>query len=132
MYAIIVLAHGGVDLEHFKFENAAKTGWRQAYSLFWQVANALDQAEQKFKFEVSYLNVTQDHRPRLTPRRLQQHRDLHWGQILVRTMQSKDTRDVQVHATIIDFGFSRMDIADSSSRSIKWTEMEEEVFEGTG
>jgi serine/threonine-protein kinase haspin len=58
IYAIIVLPNGGADLEHYQFTDAAKTGWRQAYSVFWQVAHALDQAEQKLKFEVSHSSTT--------------------------------------------------------------------------
>jgi hypothetical protein len=52
IYVIIILPDGGPDLESLRVENATKTGWRQAYSIFWQVANALGQAEQKLSFEV--------------------------------------------------------------------------------
>jgi serine/threonine-protein kinase haspin len=52
VYAIIVLPNGGLDLEAYKFVNTSKTGWRQACSLFWQVAKALAHAEQLVSFEV--------------------------------------------------------------------------------
>ena len=52
VYAIIVLPNGGLDLEAYKFVNASKMGWRQACSLFWQVAKALAHAEQLVSFEV--------------------------------------------------------------------------------
>lgn len=53
LYAIIVLPNGGPDLEAYTFHNASRTGWRQASSLFWQVAKALAHAEQLVSFEVS-------------------------------------------------------------------------------
>ncbi|KAF5363743.1 hypothetical protein D9756_000196 [Leucocoprinus leucothites] len=65
-YAIIVLPNDGPDLETYTFSNASKTGWRKASSLFWQVAKALAHAEMLVSFE---------------------HRDLHWGQILVKDLQ---------------------------------------------
>lgn len=55
MYAIIVLPNGGPDLEAYAFTNSTKTGWRQACSLFWQVAKSLAHAEQLVSFEVCYL-----------------------------------------------------------------------------
>ena len=51
-YAIIVLPNGGPDLEAYTFEGAAKTGWRQACSLFWQVTRTLADAEDTMHFEV--------------------------------------------------------------------------------
>ena len=51
-YAIIVLPNGGPDLESYNFATSSKTGWRQAASLFWQVAKALAQAEELVEFEV--------------------------------------------------------------------------------
>ena len=52
VYAIIVLPNGGPDLESYSFPTAAKASWRQACSLFWQVARALAQAEELVAFEV--------------------------------------------------------------------------------
>ncbi|KAF7332260.1 Other/Haspin protein kinase [Mycena kentingensis (nom. inval.)] len=133
-YAIIVLPNGGPDLEAYTF--ASKGGWRQACSIFWQVAKTLGHAEQLVSFE---------------------HRDLHLGQILVkddldatvsRPLQavnlnkassskvSKPLMDDPVHgvrATLIDLGLSRMDAGDGSGgEMVHWTPFEEEIFEGEG
>ncbi|KXN86127.1 hypothetical protein AN958_10494 [Leucoagaricus sp. SymC.cos] len=123
MYAIIVLSDDGPDLEAYTFSNAGKTGWRKAASLFWQVAKALAHAEKLVSFE---------------------HRDLHWGQVLVKDLKQSDKPpplrslthtlnqsrnrtlsvrtermfmddlDHGVQATIIDLGLSRMDAGDGS------------------
>ncbi|GJE84365.1 serine/threonine-protein kinase haspin -like protein [Phanerochaete sordida] len=124
VYAIIVLPNGGPDLEAYTFTGASKNGWRQACSLFWQVTRALAEAEELVQFE---------------------HRDLHWGQILV-----KDTEDVPapprpktgkvpmddvsfgVCATIIDLGLSRMNAGDGDDAFVHWTSPEAEVFDGEG
>ena len=71
-----------------------------------------------------------------------QHRDLHWGQILIQNLpfSSISERDVAarpsmdnyssgVIATIIDLGLSRMD---ASPTEVHWTAFEPEVFEGEG
>ncbi len=55
VYAIVVLPNGGPDLETYTFRNATKMGWRQACSIFWQVAKSLAHAEQLVSFEVSYI-----------------------------------------------------------------------------
>lgn len=52
VYAIIVLPNGGPDLEAYSFSQPAKTGWRQACSLFWQITRALAMAENLVSFEV--------------------------------------------------------------------------------
>ncbi|CAA7260064.1 unnamed protein product [Cyclocybe aegerita] len=134
VYAIIVLPNGGPDLEAYTFHNASRSGWRQACSLFWQVAKALAHAEHLVSFE---------------------HRDLHWGQILVKTvatqgsalkslntnqkLKSKSHRvfmdDLShgVQTTIIDLGLSRMDAGDGSDGArVHWTPFDEEVFMGEG
>ncbi|KAF5322887.1 hypothetical protein D9619_000622 [Psilocybe cf. subviscida] len=133
VYAIIVLPNGGPDLEAYTFQSPSKTGWRQACSLFWQVAKALSHAEALVSFE---------------------HRDLHWGQILVKNtptqgalkqldlnhkLQSKSRRvymdDLShgVEATVIDLGLSRMDAGDGTGgNEIHWTPFDEEVFMGEG
>ncbi|KAK7054170.1 Other/Haspin protein kinase [Favolaschia claudopus] len=134
-YAIIVLPNGGPDLEAYTFPT--KGGWKQACSVFWQVAKALAHAEQLVSFE---------------------HRDLHLGQILVRevsspaaaqrplqavnqnrtkaTKASKPLMDDPVHgvrATLIDLGLSRMDAGDGSGgEMVHWTPFEEEIFQGEG
>ncbi|KAJ7639096.1 hypothetical protein FB45DRAFT_827867 [Roridomyces roridus] len=131
-YAIIVLPNGGPDLEASTF--AAKSGWRQACSVFWQVAKALAHAEQLVSFE---------------------HRDLHLGQILVKdvgvvasplqAVNQNRRRSVKperalmddavhgVRATLIDLGLSRMDAGDGSGgETVHWTPFEEEIFMGEG
>ncbi|KAF9534691.1 hypothetical protein CPB83DRAFT_842772 [Crepidotus variabilis] len=134
VYAIIVLPNGGPDLEAYRFRNAGKTGWRQACSLFWQVTKSLAHAEHLVSFE---------------------HRDLHWGQILVKNLpyQSNALRTLNpnqrskpqgeriymddlshgVQATVIDLGLSRMDAGDSTDGAcVHWTPFDEEVFMGEG
>ncbi|KAJ7780955.1 other/Haspin protein kinase [Mycena metata] len=133
-YAIIVLPNGGPDLEAYTF--ASKGGWKQACSVFWQVAKALAHAEQLVSFE---------------------HRDLHLGQILVRETSAPDApralqtvnqnrvkatkaarpmMDDPVHgvrATLIDLGLSRMDAGDGSGgEMVHWTPFEDEIFMGEG
>ncbi|KAF9916849.1 hypothetical protein BX616_002638 [Lobosporangium transversale] len=59
LYCIILLPYGGIDLEHCPLAN-----WQQAWSILAQVAASLESKEQApFWFE---------------------HRDLHWGNILVK------------------------------------------------
>ncbi|TFK68207.1 hypothetical protein BDN72DRAFT_879180 [Pluteus cervinus] len=135
VYAIIVLPNGGLDLENYTFTNGAKTGWRQACSIFWQVAKALAHAEQLVSFE---------------------HRDLHWGQILVKNLPGSMATPLRavnlnqvakpksrrlfmddaahgVRATLIDLGLARMDAGDGSGgERVHWTPLEEEIFMGSG
>lgn len=61
-----------------------------------------------------------------------QHRDLHWGQILIRYANENVTADSSLHVTIIDFGFARMDVQDGAKKIAKWTQLDEEIFEGEG
>lgn len=66
LYCIILLPYGGIDLEHCLLKN-----WRQAWTVLTQVAASLESKEQApFWFE---------------------HRDLHWGNILV-----KGTKQTQI------------------------------------
>ncbi|KAG6878574.1 hypothetical protein C0993_003029 [Termitomyces sp. T159_Od127] len=135
VYAIIVLPNGGPDLEAYKFVHPSKTGWRQACSIFWQVAKSLAHAEQLVSFE---------------------HRDLHLGQILVKDLPMAETLPLQarnqnvrsnlkpsrvymddplhgVRATLIDLGLSRMDAGDGDGgEMVHWTPFEDEVFMGEG
>ncbi|CCM00662.1 uncharacterized protein FIBRA_02701 [Fibroporia radiculosa] len=125
VYAIIVLPNGGPDLEAYTFQNASKTGWRQACSLFWQVTRTLAEAEDLVCFE---------------------HRDLHWGQILVKNLpiatqparrpsSKKLPMDHIIHgveATIIDLGLARMDTGDGNGLTTYWTPFDDEIFEGEG
>ncbi|KAF8969432.1 hypothetical protein BDZ97DRAFT_243732 [Flammula alnicola] len=134
VYAIIVLPNGGPDLEAYTFHNASRTGWRQACSIFWQVAKALAHAEHLVSFE---------------------HRDLHWGQILVKNVPINanalkalnlnqkikpkahrvwmDDASHGVQATVIDLGLSRMDAGDGGDGDlVHWTPFDQEVFMGEG
>ncbi|KAJ7584259.1 hypothetical protein C8J56DRAFT_1089780 [Mycena floridula] len=135
VYVIIVLPNGGPDLEAFVFANASKTGWRQACSIFWQVAKALAHAEKLVSFE---------------------HRDLHLGQILVKshpvavvqplqsqvqnqTIKSRASKPKMdsplngVTATLIDLGLARMDAGDGSGgEMVHYTAFDETIFTGEG
>lgn len=73
----------------------------------------------------------------------QQHRDLHWGQILVKNVPTKSTTrrktrismddaDHGVVVTIIDLGLARMDSHGGTTASVHWTPFDEETFEGEG
>ena len=53
LYTVIVLANGGPDLEAFTFPHAGMQ-WRQACSIFWQVAKSVAQAEALAHFEVRH------------------------------------------------------------------------------
>ncbi|KIJ56954.1 hypothetical protein M422DRAFT_218798 [Sphaerobolus stellatus SS14] len=137
-YVLLALPNGGPDLEAYTFP--IKTGWRQACSIFWQTSKALAIAEKSVSFE---------------------HRDLHWGQILVKAIPttnrtSKGTRtrvrmpmpvgigefgelwmDHPSHGvttTIIDLGLARMDAADTAdnTEAVHYTPFDELIFEGEG
>lgn len=128
MFAIICLTHGGLDLENVKLKT-----WQEAVHVLWQVADSLGRAEQALQFE---------------------HRDLHWGNILVRSVQpqeegrppSNETVPVPVpveeelpaclrnsrptvQATIIDFTLSRMTWGD---QAVSGGLEDETIFEGQG
>jgi serine/threonine-protein kinase haspin len=142
LYAILVLQNGGPDLEAYVFENPGKAGWRQACSIFWQVAKALANAEDLVSFEVS------SHRkPLILLISSFQHRDLHWGQVLVKNLPvpgaSKKRTEViplpmdhhshGVQVTLIDLGMSRMDAKDGSlGDTVLWMPLDEEIFYGEG
>ncbi|KAF9576336.1 hypothetical protein EC968_009310 [Mortierella alpina] len=65
LYCIILLPYGGTDLEHCPLAN-----WKQAWSVLTQIAASLESKEQApFWFE---------------------HRDLHWGNILVKTTRQEN------------------------------------------
>ncbi|KAG8936532.1 hypothetical protein FRC02_001498 [Tulasnella sp. 418] len=102
-YALIILPHRGTDLESFIF--SPRTEWKECVSVFWQVTRALAVAEESHRFE---------------------HRDLHWGQILI---QEDASQSSGIMATIIDFGLSRMDTMDGQVYS---TELDDTIFEGQG
>ncbi|XP_058790590.1 uncharacterized protein MAL13P1.304 [Phymastichus coffea] len=93
LYIILELAHGGQDLEAYTFQNAS-----ESYAIFLQTALTLAVAEQSLEFE---------------------HRDLHWGNLLISKTKDKDStyklgnKDISlsnkgVKVTVIDFTLSRM------------------------
>ncbi|KAE9409962.1 hypothetical protein BT96DRAFT_962040 [Gymnopus androsaceus JB14] len=126
-YAIIVLPNGGPDLEAMR--------WRQACSIFWQVAKGLARAEQLVSFE---------------------HRDLHWGQILIKDLRVPIARPMQqqslntparshpvkplmddpcqgIQVTLIDLGLARMDAGDGQGgEMVHFTPFDEEILAGSG
>lgn len=72
-----------------------------------------------------------------------QHRDLHWGQILVKSVPIKktpirgcrfsmDNTRFGVKTTIIDLGLSRMDANNSEDQRTYWTSFDDDIFEGEG
>lgn len=65
-YCIIAMTNGGQDLEHVELRN-----WQEALTVFWQTVGYLSEAERQFEFE---------------------HRDLHWGNILVDVKRSKNSQ----------------------------------------
>lgn len=94
-YLVLELSNAGQDLEGYQFVNA-----EQAYALFKQVAFGLAVAEEAFQFE---------------------HRDLHWGNVLISPTDQKYARFVLrgrnysvprrgVAATIIDYSLSRVSL----------------------
>lgn len=92
-FVTLVFGNGGKDLEASELTNASK-----AVSIFNQVVHALAVAEHENQFE---------------------HRDLHWGNILVRPTEEKsfiysldseslEVKSEKIQATIIDFSLSRL------------------------
>lgn len=68
LYCIMVLSDAGTDLEHFTLNS-----WLEAETIFWQTVNSLSNAEEKYQFE---------------------HRDLHWGNLVISTKNNKSTGEV--------------------------------------
>ena len=94
-FVVLEMANGGVDLENVVLANAAV-----GLAIFQQVAHALAVAEKSYQFE---------------------HRDLHWGNVLVSDTREKYLRyslegeNFEVEtlgkcATIIDFSLSRLTV----------------------
>ncbi|CAH1784002.1 unnamed protein product [Owenia fusiformis] len=115
LFIVFEFGDGGSDLEHFQFRDAL-----QAKSLLHQVTAALATAELEFQFE---------------------HRDLHWGNVLVRNTTAPSVRykidgetveveSLGVHACIIDFTLSRM----RKDGVTVFTDLstDESLFEGKG
>ncbi|XP_076055963.1 haspin isoform X2 [Oratosquilla oratoria] len=97
LYIILEFGHGGQDLESFVFNNAG-----QAVAIFLQIAYSLAVSEQELEFE---------------------HRDLHWGNVLVAVSSAKvmefriagktyKLKTQGVKATVIDFTLSRLQAPD--------------------
>ncbi|QOU22659.1 hypothetical protein BRETT_002841 [Brettanomyces bruxellensis] len=82
LYFVMRMEYAGVSLEKFKVRN-----WREAYEILKQVCDALSAGELNADFE---------------------HRDLHWGNVLVRRDPTLD----KVHVSLIDFSLSRARIGD--------------------
>lgn len=58
LYCVLCLDHSGTDLEHFELRS-----WRECWSVFYETLKILSLVETRYEFE---------------------HRDLHWGNILIR------------------------------------------------
>uniref|UniRef100_A0A915P504 non-specific serine/threonine protein kinase n=1 Tax=Meloidogyne floridensis TaxID=298350 RepID=A0A915P504_9BILA len=102
-YVVLVMANGGIDLEIY-LKIPRKANKSQRFSIFYQVALSLAIAEERYSFE---------------------HRDLHYSNILIsevtcreRERQDKisfyyngqkiEVRSHGVHASLIDYTYSRM------------------------
>lgn len=70
LYCIIVQSDAGMDLKRYELES-----WTDAESIFWQTVTALAQAEERSQFE---------------------HRDLHWGNILITDNSKKEARQEDI------------------------------------
>jgi hypothetical protein len=147
-YLLLCLPYGGVDLESFKLRS-----WTQAASILWQVATSLERAELSWNFEVRFLTDA------VRGSRRKQHRDLHWGNILIETFPIEQdlsiAQKLETHATplrrsagddwpgrlepartgvkacIIDYTLSSANSATGDRRWFGGCD-EEELFEGSG
>ncbi|CAN6672873.1 hypothetical protein TRVA0_047S00584 [Trichomonascus vanleenenianus] len=70
LYCVMVFNNAGTDLEHFPL-----TTWLEAQVIFWQTVRCLAVAEEKYRFE---------------------HRDLHWGNLVISTNKHGTERDRDV------------------------------------
>lgn len=108
-FLIITMEDGGIDLEKFKFKNM-----RQVKSVVMQLVNSLALAEEHIHFE---------------------HRDLHLGNILVKTIEIESFIDANetfdfdgIQCNIIDYSLSRM--RDSAGVAYRDLDSIEWLFEG--
>ena len=102
LYVVFACADGGVDLEHVHLNSAA-----EARSTLMQITIALAVAEEACAFE---------------------HRDLHWGNVLLRRCGVEETRVARLNGvnveyptnglevSIIDFTLSRLDVGGGGSK----------------
>jgi len=100
-YCVVMLENGGVDLEHYEVKS-----WIQARQLLRDIVKTLACGEREREFE---------------------HRDLHWGNILVRDGASKDCE-----ITIIDYTLSRALVHDSLSDIAFYGFTDRAIFEAEG
>ena len=118
LYGVIVMNDAGQELEGLSLR-----GWVERAAVFWQVACAVAFAEHTCSFE---------------------HRDLHMGNILVRRDASQPASDVGalsalwrtyapdrtgVHATIIDYSLSRMEL---DGQTVAYDFSDASLFAGRG
>lgn len=114
-YLIMDLEYGGVDLENFKMLT-----WKQALEVFWSTVKSLSEAEQKFQFE---------------------HRDLHWGNIVIDYKQREledafrdlsvieEDNDDELCVKIIDYTLSRLE----GDSGVTFTRLDhQDFFKGRG
>ncbi|XP_033102945.1 serine/threonine-protein kinase haspin-like [Anneissia japonica] len=116
LFIMIVFANGGCDLESFKFDNVL-----QMKSVLQQTIGALAVAEATLQFE---------------------HRDLHWGNILVNKHEGREDQQIVLgnemvevdgcglHVSIIDFTLSRLH-KDGCTLFYDLS-MDESLFQGEG
>ncbi|TRY81491.1 hypothetical protein DNTS_033320 [Danionella cerebrum] len=122
MFLILEFEFGGSDLENM---NAKLSSMVQAKSVLHQVTAALAVAEQSMCFE---------------------HRDLHWGNVLVKSVKEKDKKFILngteysiktqgVHVNIIDYSLSRLEIGNVASDGLTVScdiSSDEQLFMGQG
>ena len=118
-FVVLELKNSGEDLEGVTLANASQ-GW----AVFQQVAHALAMAEKLLAFE---------------------HRDLHWGNVLIQTCSEKhilfghasETFKVEtqgVRATIIDFSLSRLSLPTDDDDNVIYNNLTEDpdLFKSEG
>lgn len=97
LFIVLELRHGGVDIEHWEMPS-----WRAAQSCLRKIVAALAEAERRIEFE---------------------HRDLHWGNVLV---------DDEGRINIIDFTLSRCTPGDGLGRVAHNALADQALFEADG
>lgn len=96
LYALILLSHAGTDLESWKVRN-----WREAKEIWEQVVEQLGAAEETHEFEVGPEFLLPSARDADSVGLSKpQHRDLHWGNILIAPSSSSSTTLPDQFATL--------------------------------